>query len=106
MLFAGRARDLPIVNADPHLNRLLIGFCEQAIRGQRRRAPAFASMVENAIATLLPYLKEPELSISEIAWLLGFRDVGAFSHAYKRWTGRAPREARARSADSSPQTRR
>jgi AraC-like DNA-binding protein len=42
------------------------------------------------------YLKDPELSISEIAWLVGFRDPGAFSHAFKRWTGHAPRKARSR----------
>lgn len=41
------------------------------------------------------YLKEPYLSISEISWLLGFRDVAAFSHAFKRWTTRSPREVRA-----------
>jgi AraC-like DNA-binding protein len=31
------------------------------------------------------------LSISEIAWLLGYRDIGAFSLAYKLWTGNTPR---------------
>jgi AraC-like DNA-binding protein len=40
------------------------------------------------------YLAETELSISEIAWLLGYQEVGGFSHAFKRWTGRTPREIR------------
>lgn len=44
------------------------------------------------------YLKDPQLSIAQIAWLVGFRDTAAFSHAFKRWTGRAPRHARGRSA--------
>jgi AraC-like DNA-binding protein len=39
------------------------------------------------------YLTEERLSISQIAWLLGYREVSAFSHAFKRWTGSAPREA-------------
>ncbi|MET0536697.1 MAG: helix-turn-helix domain-containing protein [Xanthobacteraceae bacterium] len=38
-----------------------------------------------------------DLAISQIAWLLGYRDVGAFSHAFKRWTGKTPGKARAES---------
>jgi AraC-like DNA-binding protein len=139
IMFGAPARELPIVNADPHLNRLLVEFSEQAMRRQRRRGSAFESMVQDAIATLLPhgeagmravashlgisertlgrklatvgtafatlraqlrrdlaqrYLAEPGLSISQIAWLLGFSDVAAFSHAFRRWTGLAPRQAR------------
>jgi AraC-like DNA-binding protein len=41
------------------------------------------------------YLKDGDLPISQIAWLLGFREVSAFSHAYKRWTGKSPRHSRA-----------
>jgi AraC-like DNA-binding protein len=40
------------------------------------------------------HLADKGLSISEIAWLLGYRDVGAFTNAFKRWTGRAPRTFR------------
>ncbi len=42
------------------------------------------------------YLSDPDLSISRIAWLLGYQEVSAFTHAFKRWTGKTPREARAR----------
>jgi AraC-like DNA-binding protein len=42
------------------------------------------------------YLADDSLSISQIAWLLGYQEVSAFTHAYKRQTGRSPREARAR----------
>jgi AraC-like DNA-binding protein len=44
------------------------------------------------------YLTEDNLSISEIAWLLGYQEVGAFTHAFKRWTGKTPRKARLRAA--------
>jgi AraC-like DNA-binding protein len=40
------------------------------------------------------YLADPGVSISQMAWLLGYREVSAFTHAYKRWTGRTPRQAR------------
>ena len=37
------------------------------------------------------YLRERDLPISEIAWLLGYRETSAFNHAFKRWTGRTPK---------------
>ena len=40
------------------------------------------------------HLADDTLSISEIAWLLGYQDVSAFTHAYKRWTGTSPRTSR------------
>ncbi len=40
------------------------------------------------------YLTDESLSISKIAWLLGYQEVSAFTHAFKRWTGKTPREAR------------
>jgi AraC-like DNA-binding protein len=40
------------------------------------------------------YLAEGELSVSQIAWLLGYQEVGAFSRAFKRWSGETPREMR------------
>ena len=38
------------------------------------------------------YLNDPEFPISEIAWLLGYREVSSLTHAFKRWTGMTPRE--------------
>jgi AraC-like DNA-binding protein len=40
------------------------------------------------------YLQDEDLTISEVAWLLGYREVSAFTHAFKRWTGKTPRQAR------------
>jgi len=40
-------------------------------------------------------LRDASLTISQVAWLLGYREVSAFTHAFKRWTGKTPREARA-----------
>ena len=44
----------------------------------------------------LRYLRDARLSVSRVAWLLGFQEVTAFTHAFRRWTGRTPTEARAR----------
>jgi AraC-like DNA-binding protein len=38
------------------------------------------------------YLLEEGLPISKVAWLLGYQEVAAFSHAFRRWTGKSPRE--------------
>jgi AraC-like DNA-binding protein len=40
------------------------------------------------------YLGDHKLHVSKIAWLLGFNEVSAFTHAFKRWTGKTPREMR------------
>jgi AraC-like DNA-binding protein len=40
------------------------------------------------------YLGESDLAIAQIAWLLGYRGVSAFTHACKRWTGTTPRQIR------------
>jgi AraC-like DNA-binding protein len=41
------------------------------------------------------YLDDRKLHVSKIAWLLGFHEVSAFTHAFKRWTGKTPRQMRA-----------
>jgi len=40
------------------------------------------------------YLREQNLQNSEVAWLLGFGEVSAFTHACKRWTGKTPTQLR------------
>ncbi len=38
------------------------------------------------------YVADHKLSLSQIAYMLGFSDQSNFSRAFKRWTGRSPRE--------------
>jgi AraC-like DNA-binding protein len=42
----------------------------------------------------LEYLKDPGLTLSQVAWLLGYEGSTSLNHAFKRWTGRAPSAAR------------
>jgi AraC-like DNA-binding protein len=42
----------------------------------------------------LQYLKDPGMSLSKIAWLLGYEGATSFTHAFKRWTGHSPSVAR------------
>lgn len=134
-------RNMPLVGADPYLNKLLIKYCEEALAHRRTNRSPLGVRVENAAAVLLPHgkaqmsevarklgmsrrtlarhlasegltftsvldalrsdlaqrhLADHDLSISKIAWLLGYSDVSAFANAYKRRTGQTPREARRR----------
>ncbi|MHB8269288.1 MAG: AraC family transcriptional regulator [Bradyrhizobium sp.] len=140
IVFPAAVKLMPIVSADPYLNRLLLKYCEEALAHRPAHGATLRSNVENAITTLLPhgkanasevarqlgmshrtlarqlaaeqltfsqiqtelktdlarrYLRDGDLPISQIAWLLGYREVSAFTHAFKRWTGTAPRQSRA-----------
>jgi AraC-like DNA-binding protein len=120
VVFARSTREMPIVSADPYLNKLLIAYCEEALSHRLKQSSSFRSSVENAIVPLLPhgkarageisrrlgmsqrtfarrlslegltfsevlqalrsdlaerYLADEDLSISRIAWLLGYQEV-------------------------------
>ena len=141
--FAPTSRDMPIVSADHHLNKILVGYCEEALQRRPKKRAPFRSRVENAIVPLLPhgkaradeisrrlgvsqrtlarrlsseqlsfstvlenlkmdlaerYLADEDLSISQIAWLLGYQEVSSFTHAFKRWTNKTPRQMRSQKA--------
>lgn len=42
------------------------------------------------------YLEDEDMSISQIAWLVGYSEVSAFTHAFYRWAGCTPRQWRSR----------
>jgi AraC-like DNA-binding protein len=49
------------------------------------------------------YLADDQMSVQQIAWLLGYSEPGAFTHAYKRWTGTTPGQARRKQPSPEPQ---
>jgi AraC-like DNA-binding protein len=139
IIFATGFEQIPLIGADPYLNKLLVKYCEEALANRPGKISSFQSHVENAVVPLLPhgkaevseiahrlgvsrrtlarrlsdeglsfsklledlrlhlarrYLADGALSISQIAWLLGYQEIGAFSRAFKRWTGKTPRDTR------------
>jgi AraC-like DNA-binding protein len=42
----------------------------------------------------LQYVKEPSVSLAQVAWLLGYEGPTSFNNAFARWTGRSASEAR------------
>lgn len=55
----------------------------------------FSILDQNKADLAKSYLTHGDLSISQIAWLLGYREVSTFTHAFKRWYGITPSELRA-----------
>ncbi len=54
---------------------------------------SFADIVDRLRHELaLRYLNEPNLSLTQVSFLLGYAGPSAFTHACRRWTGKTPRE--------------
>jgi AraC-like DNA-binding protein len=72
-------------------------------RKLREEGVAFTTILDETRAALAKsYLAERDLPVSEIAWLLGYREVSSFTHAFKRWTGIAPQQFRLAPASLQP----
>jgi AraC-like DNA-binding protein len=54
--------------------------------------PQVVDSVRRGLAERL--VDERRMSITEIAFLLGFADLGGFERTYRRWTGMSPSRAR------------
>lgn len=64
-------------------------------RKLKEEGTSFIDLLQDARQSLAKkYLAQPQRSIVEIAYLLGFSEPSTFSRAFKRWTGHAPAEYR------------
>lgn len=52
----------------------------------------------------LHYIKDPDIPLTEVALLLGYSELSAFSRAFRNWTGMSPQRYR-RTHKSAPQPR-
>ncbi|MGI9483185.1 MAG: AraC family transcriptional regulator [Hyphomicrobiales bacterium] len=77
-----------------------IGMSERTMhRYLAEEGKSFSDVLDELKKELaLKYMKQDGLNLSEVAFLLGYADHSGFSTAFKRWTGKTPREARVVSA--------
>ncbi|MEE1658400.1 AraC family transcriptional regulator ligand-binding domain-containing protein [Microvirga sp. CF3062] len=139
--------DIPLVTADPYLNKIIQAYHQNNSDQQRHFHEPLRVRVENAIGPRLPhgtavigniasdlgmssrtlsrrladegltfttilddvrssiarrYLANGVLSISQIAWLLGYKELSSFVHAFQRWTGMTPTGARRQLRSAEP----
>jgi AraC-like DNA-binding protein/transcriptional regulator with XRE-family HTH domain len=73
-----------------------LGMSERTLtRRLAEEGVTFNEILQQVKASLaIRYLEEDGMSISRIAWLLGYQDASSFSHACRRWTGKPPRDLR------------
>jgi len=80
-----------------------LGMSERSFRRRLVEEGAnFGEIVDRLRHRLaLRYLEDERVSLKQIAWLLGYSELGAFNHAFKRWTGTSPGQVRRGSASTS-----
>lgn len=79
-----------VVDAD-HLAAQLHMSRQTLYRKLKREDHQFHELVEEVRQRkALRYLAQGKLTLSEIAFLLGFSELSAFSRAFKRWHGQSP----------------
>ena len=73
-----------------------LGMSERSFRRQlAQEGTSFSEVLDQLRQRLvLQYLRDERVSLQQIAWLLGYSEIGAFNHAFKRWTGTSPGRAR------------
>jgi AraC-like DNA-binding protein len=99
--FASRVREHVVAalqTAEPTAEDVARGL-KMSERTLRRRlqedGTSFTDLVSDVRRELsLSYLNDQRLSLTEIAFLLGFSNVSAFHRAFRRWTGVTPSEHR------------
>ncbi|MGE0449037.1 MAG: AraC family transcriptional regulator [Vicinamibacterales bacterium] len=74
-----------------------LAMSERSIqRSLNEEQTSYRQLVDDVRKSLaMEHLSRPETSATDVAFLLGFSEPGAFTRAFRRWTGVAPTEFRA-----------
>ncbi len=73
-----------------------LGFVPRTLqRKLKETGTSYQELLDEMRQSLsIHYLQEQHITVSEVAFLLGFSEASAFSRAFKRWTGTTPGEFR------------
>lgn len=89
---------LQLINGDPSLeviaDKMMMSpwSLQRRLKEENIRFSQLVDHVRQEMAT--HYLNQPQLSVSDMALLLGYSEVSAFSRAFRRWFGSSPRDYR------------
>jgi AraC-like DNA-binding protein len=82
----------------PSLDRVgrVLGMSARTLqRGLRLEGATFAAVLTQLRQDMAgPLLRDGQLAVAEVGFLLGYQDPSAFQRAFRRWTGRSPRAFR------------
>ncbi len=97
---AGKVREILVVNLmRPTSFETVAARLHMTTRTLRRKldeeGTSFRKLVDELrMEVAVKYLRDTELTVDDIAHLLGFSEAAIFRRAFRRWTGRSPREFR------------
>jgi len=98
---AGRVREAlraELRGGDPRIGAIArrLGLSPRTLQRRLREEGVVFNELFDAMlwTTARAYLRQPDLSAAEIAYLLGFSSQSAFNRAFKRWSGTTPTEFR------------
>lgn len=87
---------LPHGKANRRTVARVLGMSERTLsRKLAEEGTTYDQLVDQLRRSLaFQYIKARSISVSQIAWLLGYEGSTSFSHAFVRWTGRSPSTVR------------
>ena len=92
VLFAELSEGVPTVD---RVGRVLGLSARRLQRGLRLEGTTFAAVLTQLRHDMAgPLLRDGQLAVAEVAFLLGYQDPSAFQRAFRRWAGSSPRAYR------------
>jgi AraC-like DNA-binding protein len=88
--------ELPAIEATARALGASVRTLQRALRSEGTTYQQVGDEVRRDLS--LGYLRDAQRTISEVAFLLGFNEVAAFTRAFRRWTGEVPSAYRDREA--------
>jgi AraC-like DNA-binding protein len=65
---------------------------QEKLKGEKTSFRSCLELIRKQVA--IDYLVKPDMTVCSVAFLLGYSEQSAFNHAFKRLTGKTPKEYR------------